>query len=447
LTTTTRTTTATTTQIASNLPQASLLPRLTYIAYPTSLTLQSANAIHTYSLTQAMRAQAPELALLVPRFARRPSRFTEVGATHLARLPFNAGRHLLDSIGWSYAERTWFAARVLAYLIRARLMRRAPAVLYVRDAVVAAWLALLARPLVGARVVYECHDLEAQNPSAQSGPITRRLASAIDRIVMRRSDGVVSLTHAFVAVLDAHPAARPSGPVAVIPDAYDDAVFFPRDKAAARAALALAVAVAPAAFTVVYVGSTWKYRGIDRLIEAFAAFADGCPDARLVLVGGRPDEQTAAMAVAREHGITAAVQCVGAQPQAIVAQYMAAADVLALSDTVSKASASPLKLFEYAACARPVALTDLPALREVLPDDGACWIPPGDTTAFADAFRWIASHPTEAAAMGARAAQAVAPHTYHARAAAVIAFCTRIVYGAAADADSENGENGAEGAR
>jgi len=444
LTTTTQTAAAATaataaTQIASNLPQAPLPPRLTYIAYPTSLTLQSANAIHTYSLMQAMRAQVPELALLVPRFARRPSRFTDVGATHLARLPFNAGRHLLDSIGWSYAERTWFAARVLAHLIRTRLMRRAPEVLYVRDAVVAAWLALLARPLVGARVVYECHDLEAQNPSAQSGPITRCLASVIDRIVMQRSDGVVSLTHAFVDMLKALPAVRPrsGGPVAVIPDAYDDAVFFPRDKAAARAALALP----PAAFTVVYVGSTWKYRGIDRLI---AAFADGCPDARLVLVGGRPDEQTAAMAVAQQHGIAAVVQCVGAQPQAIVAQYMAAADVCALSDTVSKASASPLKLFEYAACARPVILTDLPALREVLPDDSACWVPPGDTAAFANAFRWIASHPTEAAAMGERAAQAVAPHTYHARAAAVVAFCVGIVAG---ETPGANDANNAEGAR
>lgn len=397
-------------------------PRLTYVAYPTSLTLGSANAIHTYSLTQALRGQVSHLALLVPRFARRPSRFTEVGATHLARLPFNAGRHLLDSIGWSYAERTWFAGRVLAYLVHARLRRRAPEILYIRDAVVGAWLAFFARQLSGAKVVYECHDLEGQNPSAQSGPITRRLATLIDRTVMRRADGVVSLTHAFVAALNARPDVRPRSPVAVIPDAYDDAVFFPRERTAARTTLALD----PDAFTVVYVGSTWKYRGIDRLIAAFAAFVVDQPDSRLVLVGGRRIEQAEAIAVAQRHNIAAAVQCVGVHPQTVVAQYMAAADVLVLVDTVSKASASPLKLFEYAACARPIILTDLPALREVLPDNAAQWVTPGDTDALADAFRQIAAYPAAASAMGMRAADAVRPHTYGARAAAVVAFCTRI---------------------
>ena len=397
-------------------------PRLTYVAYPTSLTLGSANAIHTYSLTQALRGQVPHLALLVPRFARRPSRFTEVGATHLARLPFNAGRHLLDSIGWSYTERTWFAGRVLAHLVRARLLQRAPEILYVRDAVIGAWLALLARPLSGARVVYECHDLEGQNPSARSGPITRRLATLIDRTVMRRADGVVSLTHAFVDALNARPDVRPRGPVAVIPDAYDDAVFFPRERVAACTTLALD----PAAFTVVYVGSTWKYRGIDRLIAAFAAFAVDQPDARLVLVGGRRIEQAEVIAAAQQHDIATAVRCAGVHPQTVVAQYMAAADALVLVDTVSKASASPLKLFEYAACARPIILTDLPALREVLPDNAAQWVTPGDTDALANAFRQIAAHPASSAAMGTRAADAVRPHTYSARAAAVVAFCTRI---------------------
>ncbi len=130
----------------------------------------------------------------------------------------------------------------------------------------AAWLALLARPLSGARVVYECHDLEEQNPSAQSGPITRRLATLIDRTVMRHADGVVSLTHAFVG--------RPQCPTRCVP-------AWPGDRnprclrrrgilPAGPRRRALGTRARSCRVHVVYVGSTWKYRGIDRLIAAFA---------------------------------------------------------------------------------------------------------------------------------------------------------------------------------
>ncbi len=404
---------------------ATATPRIAYVAYPTSLTLGSANAIHTYNLARTLREIVPGFALLVPRFARRPSRFAEVGATHLARLPFNAGRHLVPGIAWSYAERTWFAARVLAHLRRARLAGRGPEVLYVRDAVLAAWLGTFARPLIGARVVYECHDLEANNPSANRGPVSRRLARAADRAALTRADGVVSLTRAFVDEIAQNAAVRPSAPVAVIPDAYDDEVFRPADRDDARRALGLP----PDAFIVGYVGSTWAYRGVDRLVAAFAPLHAARPDARLVLVGGRANERAEIERQARDFGqagLGDAVSCVGSHPPAVVARYMAAADALTLVDTVSKASASPLKLFEYAACARPVILPDAPALREILPDDAARYFPPDDAAALTAALAWVADNPDAARAMGARAAAAVAPHTYRARAAVVAAFCAGV---------------------
>ncbi len=95
-------------------------------------------------------------------------------ATHLLRLPFNAGRHLIRSVVWSYAERTWFSLRVVGWLVRQRLRRSPPDVLYVRDVVCAMWLALLAPPVCGAAVIFEAHDLESDNRSANTGPVARR---------------------------------------------------------------------------------------------------------------------------------------------------------------------------------------------------------------------------------------------------------------------------------
>src|SRR5205823_6082315 len=111
-------------------------------AYPSSLILRSANAVQTYATVRALRAIVPHFEMLIPRFARRPSAFADLGATHLLRIPLNAGRHLLRSTVWSYAERTWFAFRVLARLLRQRIMGTRPDVLYVRDIVCATWFAL-----------------------------------------------------------------------------------------------------------------------------------------------------------------------------------------------------------------------------------------------------------------------------------------------------------------
>jgi glycosyltransferase involved in cell wall biosynthesis len=49
--------------------------------------------------------------------------------------------------------------------------------------------------------------------------------------------------------------------------------------------------------------------------------------------------------------------------------------VLAIPDTVTDMTASPLKLFEYLALGAPLVLPDLPALREIVAPDEAHYFP------------------------------------------------------------------------
>lgn len=394
-------------------------PRIAYVAYPSSLVLRSANAVQTFATARELRALDPRCEVLIPRFARRESRFGAVGATHLLRLPFNAGRHLIRSVIWSYAERTWFSLRALVWLARRRAMRAAPDVLYVRDIVCAAWLALLAPRIGGAAVVFEAHDLEAENRSANTGPLARRLARSMDRVALGRATGVVSLTETFLPCIARYRDTRRMHTVTVIPDAYDDAVYFPRDRAAARHALGLP----DDRFVVAYTGLTFAYHGVDLLVDAFALLATDLPHAHLLLVGGRDAERADLLRRVRDGGCAASVTIVPPQATGDVPTYLAAADALAIPDTVTKASASPLKLFEYAAMARPIVAVDLPALREVLPGDSARYVAPARPQALADGLRWVAEHPRDADAMARRARDAIARHTYRARAAAIVAFC------------------------
>lgn len=394
-------------------------PRIAYIAYPSSLILRSANAVQTYSTMRELRTLAPNSEALIPRFALRESRFTEIGAIHLLRLPFNAGRHLIRSVIWSYVERTWFSVRVLGWLARRRLSHSAPDILYVRDIVCAAWLSRCARAVGGTAVVFEVHDLEAENRSANTGAVARWLARRLDRAALRSSTGVVSLTEAFLPVIEGHRGRSRMHSVVVIPDAYDDNVYFPRDRAAARRTLGLP----DEAFVVVYAGLTFAYHGVDLLVDAFKVLSPYLPNARLLLVGGRDAERVGLLQQVREGGIEDRVTLVPPRATAEVPTYLAAADALVIPDTVTKASASPLKLFEYAAMARPIVATDLPALREVLPPESARYVASANANALAEGLRWVAEHPHDADGMAKRARRAVTRYTYRERAAAIVAFC------------------------
>ena len=402
--------------------RTSYFPRtsyLAYIAYPSSLVLRSANAVQTFSTARELRGQDPTVAVLIPRWARRESAFAAIGAHHLLRLPFNIFSHLWRTTAWSYLERSWFAFRAAFWLTRRR--GDEPTVVYIRDAICAAWFGAGLARLVGARLIYECHALEAWNPSRARSPFARPLVRLIDSLAIRRADRVVALTEGFREWLDRSGLKRLDA-TATIPDAYDDSCWFPRDQATARGTVGLA----PTAFVVTYAGLTWAYRGLDRLVCAFAALQATVPDSVLILVGGRPVERAEMAALAEELGIGAAVRLPGQRPQAEVAEWVAAADALVVPGVINGLNASPLKMFEYAAMERPIVADDIPAVREILGDDGARYFAAGDVAALQAALASIQRDPTEAAAMAARVRTRVAAFTYRARAATILELAATV---------------------
>jgi len=410
-------------------PDSSFVTRhssLVYIAYPSSLTLRSANAVQTYSTARELRALDPRVAVLIPRWARRESAFAAIGAHHLLRLPFNALSHLWRTTAWSYLERSWFALRATAWLARRR--GRGPTVIYVRDAICAAWFGAGLARLVGARLIYECHALEAWNPSRARSPLARPFVRLVDSLAIRRADRVVALTGGFRAWLD-RVGLKPPARTATIPDAYDAGHWYPRDRARARATCGLPEGV----FVVTYAGLTWAYRGLDRLVRAFAAMRAEVYGSVLVLVGGRERERAELAALAAELGIADAVRFPGQRPQDEVVDWVAAADVLVVPGMINGLNASPLKMFEYAAMGRPIVAEDLPAVREILGDDGARYFGPGDVGALRDALFQVRGDREAAAAMAARARGRAAAFTYEARAATILALADAVLADATCD--------------
>lgn len=408
---------------------------LCYIAYPTSLTLQSANALQTYTTLRELRARRPDMLAFIPRWAWEPSCFSAVGATHLPRPAIGKLSRLYRSTLLYYLEHTAFAWMCAAALLGKRRMIEA---VYVRQVVCAAWWSAVIGPCLGIPVIYEAHDLESHNPSRAKERWAQGLLYLLDRAALTRSSAVVSLTADFAHYLEAT-GWRQAAEVLVIPDAYDDQLFAPQSRLDCRAKLGLAADTE----LIVYAGMTFAHRWLDGLLAAVVRLQVSHPRLQVLLVGGRPAERAVIRQQAAELGLCvvehttqapiqaqpvqpAQVILAGTHPQAAVACYLGAADVLVIPDTITDITASPLKLFEYLAVGQPLVLPDLPALREIVPGALAHYFPRHDVAGLSQALAAALQSCPDPSGTAARQRLAQ-DHTYGRRAERILAVVEHVI--------------------
>ena len=133
--------------------------------------------------------------------------------------------------------------------------------------------------------------------------------------------------------------------------------------------------IAPNVPLILYTGTFEAYQGLEVLLAACAIVARTHPDARALVVGGRPEQIELMRAKAPAQAVFA-----GYQPAREIPAYLAAADILA-SPRISGTN-TPLKIYSYLRSGRPIVATDLLTHTQVLDRDTALLVKP-DPDAFA----------------------------------------------------------------
>jgi glycosyltransferase involved in cell wall biosynthesis len=134
------------------------------------------------------------------------------------------------------------------------------------------------------------------------------------------------------------------------------------------------------------------------LIEAFALAIRSGVDARLVLIGGGPEEARIRAAVERQ-GVGHRVELLGRQPEAAVLQSMARADLFVLS---SLHEGLPVVLMEALALELPVIAPEISGIPElVVHDETGLLFSAGDWMGLADCIRALAADPERRARLAA----------------------------------------------
>ena len=194
----------------------------------------------------------------------------------------------------------------------------------------------------------------------------------------------------------------------------------PADAAASRRG----VGIAPAAPTVGFVGTFFPYQGVATLLAAAPAIRRACPDVRFAIVGDGPARE-AWRAAAREAGVADACVFPGQVPYAEVGRWINAMDVCVAPFTAARGETSPLKLFDYLACARPVVVSAIPSVLDDARASGGCVeVPPDDPGSLADAVLGLLRDPAARRRLGdAGRAWVVRERSWAAVAARALALC------------------------
>lgn len=159
-------------------------------------------------------------------------------------------------------------------------------------------------------------------------------------------------------------------------------------------------------FVVMFLGTPRAHKGVDDLVGAVRLMDD--PRVHLAFVGMPP----AGPAAGRVRELLGGrVTIVGMIPFSEVPEYLAAADVVAVPQrqTYDTLGQIPAKIFDAMAMARPLVVTDLPGILEVV-GDAALAVPERSPEALAGAIAHLRDQPEAAAALGEKARERCMGH-------------------------------------
>lgn len=206
----------------------------------------------------------------------------------------------------------------------------------------------------------------------------------------------------------------------VEPDAVDPRLFDAMpDRENARRDLDIPEGV----FLLLYTGkftTMGMKKGLDEAIESVRRLRASGARVALLAVGGTPEElRTYASSRSSD------IRLLGHVPQNDLKRFYAAADAVIMPFPYTEHFAkymSPLKLFEYLLCKRPIITTDLPSVRDILDESAAFFAKPNDVDSLVSSIRSVMDHPEDAARRSARAGEIGMRHTWGKRASRIVAW-------------------------
>ena len=348
-----------------------------------SIPLQSGYTFRTRAILHEQRRLGWEtFHLTTPKHTAPSAADEEIEGLHFYRTRWRGGmlRHLpgVREVGQMHAT-----ARRLDAI--ARQIR--PHILHAHSPCLNGLAALSVGKRLGIPVVYEVRafweDAAVDHGTAREGGLRYRMSRALETRVLREADAVTTICEGLKRDIVAR--GIPETRVTVIPNAVNLAAFQfgGEPDGVLKAELGL-----DGKTVIGFIGSFYAYEGLDLLLKALPQVLRRLPQARVLLVGGGPQEP-ALRALARSLGLEGKVTFAGRVPHGEVQRYYSIVDVFAyprhsmrLTDLVT-----PLKPLEAMAQGRLLVASDVGGHKELIRHgDNGILFRAGDAASLAQAI-------------------------------------------------------------
>ena len=253
-------------------------------------------------------------------------------------------------------------------------------------------------PLLFARLVRAqcvCEVNGEPVPPWRAGKLRSRMTHALAAFALRRCDRVVVLTEGLRELVQSQYGVQ-ADRVAVLPSGSDLLVFRPTERDTCRREAQLD----PVCQYIGFVGSFYRYQGLATLLEAFAHIHDRRPSTRLLMVG-EGEEAAALHEQAALRGLSPWITWTGRVEYARIPAWIGAMDVCVAPFCGDRGETSPVKVFDYLACGRPVVASAIPSVAGLFSRaNGVVLVEPDCADALAEAVLDLLARPDEACRLG-----------------------------------------------
>jgi glycosyltransferase involved in cell wall biosynthesis len=338
--------------------------------------------IKVYELTQNLAKCGHRVYLFIPKIGH-PERQTTASVFPVPFIDLPVVRFL--------------SFQVLASLwaLRVALSKGRPDVIYVR--IMWSFVPMLLGKLFSIPIVLEINDSPHRAYAAIKNPFKRSIVHLIDRISFYLSDHILPVTNKIAENI--HTLEKiPWGKLTVVPSGTNIDLFHPMDKRLCCRKLGFDESL----IYVGFIGTFFRHQGIDTLIDAAPLITTKFSKVRFLVVGDGPMWEAWNQKV-KDNKLSPYFIFPGNVPYEEVPSYCGVMDVCVAPFLKEAVERSPVKIFDYLACEKPVVATDVGETSGFFSDSGAVLIvSPEDTVSLAQGICYLVKNESLRVEMGAR---------------------------------------------
>lgn len=280
--------------------------------------------------------------------------------------------------------------RDLTHRLEAIIKTHKPDILHAHSPALNGMAALRAGRRHGLPVVYECRafweDASVDRGTHKEGSLRYRMTRMMESYVFKHADAVTTICEGLRSEIVSR--GVDAEKVVVIPNAVDSNRFEvltqKNEKLLSELGLKDRVVLG-------FIGSFFSYEGLSELISALPEILQQTPKARVLLVGGGPDEAALKAQVERLQ-LGSKVIFTGRVPHDQVTDYYSLVDIFAYPRLPMRLTelVTPLKPLEAMAQGRLVIASDVGGHRELIENGRTGWLfESGNPSALADCVRQV----------------------------------------------------------